>query len=520
VLPFTTPISGHYRCPGWRVGAEDGCCPSKVFTVSATSIDELRSGRFWDANAPERTIPGWLDLSGRWPVLHLGEPLTAPWKVVSRTESDDGTVATSFGFADDGPERMASTVHGQLRGPGPAAVTLIGAWSAGHRQVFGLPHHDPGSQTLQAQYALLGGHEPAGSRVIAARLRLRHLDVWAPMPGMSLTTAEDGSQVGLSWQRPSEWSSTLQVPDGILSVDPVVNMQWPTTAGGTLQVASWLEVHDLAGLSVGEVFDQLAGPLSTLATLTADAPCPPVALELQTELSGDSWLTLEHPALEATDAQPLEPHRMLLSLPMVGLDVAARWLVLSRELRPLPRVIAAATPGDRLVESQLLELCVVAESLHRRGLPQDPRMSAVEADQIRRTVAGALAELPVPGAVMVKDLLGHLEEPGYRQRLRELAARAEPAVPGVVGLRTKWLGEIYDARNGFAHTYGSSGGTAQAYLTLLISLRWVLTGVLLMEAGIPADLLAGRLANHQPYQTFLDQARDWLPHVYPTVASG
>lgn len=110
-------------------------CPSTVFTVTAESIDELRSGRFWDADAPERTIPGWLDLSGRWPVLHLGESLTSPWKVVSRTESADGTVATSFGFADDGPERLALTVHGQLRGPEPTAVTLVGAWSAGHRQV-------------------------------------------------------------------------------------------------------------------------------------------------------------------------------------------------------------------------------------------------------------------------------------------------------------------------------------------------------------------------------------------------
>lgn len=487
--------------------------------MTATGIDSLRSGRFWNADTPEQTIPGWLDLSGRWPVLHLGEPLTSPWKVVSRTESADGTVATSFGFADDGPERMALTIHGQLRGPGPTAVTLVGAWSAGHQQVVFSSRPDPGSQTLQAQYALLGGHEPADSRVVAARLRLRHLDIWAPMSGMSLTRAEDGSQLGLSWHRPPAWSSELQTPSGVLSAEPAVTMQWPTTAGGSLQAATWLEAHGLLELGVDEVLEQLVSPLSTLATLTADAPCPPVALELQTELNGDRWLTLEHPALDMEDGQPLEPHRMLLSLPMMGLDVAARWLVLSRELRPLPRVIAAAATGNRPVESQLLELCVVAESLHRRGLPQKPRMPAAEAGQIRRAVEVALEGLLVQGKGVVPDLLRHLEGPGYRQRLRELVDRAEPAVPGVVGSRTKWIGEIYDARNGFAHTYGSSGGTAQAYLTLLTSLRWVLTGVLLLESGIPPDLLAAQLTDHQPYQTFLDQAREWLPHVYPTAAS-
>jgi hypothetical protein len=55
---------------------------------------------------------------------------------------------------------------------------------------------------------------------------------------------------------------------------------------------------------------------------------------------------------------------------------------------------------------------------------------------------------------------------------------------------------------------------AQGSATVMLSLRWLLTGVLLLQTGITPAALGNRIASHQPYQLFLAQARTWLPAVY------
>lgn len=60
----------------------------------------------------------------------------------------------------------------------------------------------------------------------------------------------------------------------------------------------------------------------------------------------------------------------------------------------------------------------------------------------------------------------------------------------------------------------------QEYLVLLRSLRWVLTGALLLQAGLDPARLRERLQQHQPYQFLLRQARQWLPDLYPAPSPG
>lgn len=52
------------------------------------------------------------------------------------------------------------------------------------------------------------------------------------------------------------------------------------------------------------------------------------------------------------------------------------------------------------------------------------------------------------------------------------------------------------------------------HLVLMRSLRWFLTTLLLLEAGVDPSLLQLRLGEHQPYLHFLRQAQRWLPDVY------
>lgn len=49
---------------------------------------------------------------------------------------------------------------------------------------------------------------------------------------------------------------------------------------------------------------------------------------------------------------------------------------------------------------------------------------------------------------------------------------------------------------------------------LLRTLRWVLTGALLLQTGLEPARLGGRVQQHEPYRFLLRQAQRWLPDLY------
>jgi hypothetical protein len=51
----------------------------------------MSSGTFLLADAPGRTVPGWLDKTGRWPVVALAEPLTPGMREVTKPGSCSST---------------------------------------------------------------------------------------------------------------------------------------------------------------------------------------------------------------------------------------------------------------------------------------------------------------------------------------------------------------------------------------------------------------------------------------------
>src|SRR5664280_2846467 len=156
-------------------------------------LDATISGRFWLAEEPIRTVGGWLDMSERWPVVELAEPLTPALRQVARTEQRDGSQNVTYVLADDDVQPDTVTVHGMLRN-GPRRMTLIDASTAGRQQVLGGSVGDPGMERLQADYAVLGGHIAGrGVRFTHARVQLQHLDVWAQLPGIEMQVATDGS---------------------------------------------------------------------------------------------------------------------------------------------------------------------------------------------------------------------------------------------------------------------------------------------------------------------------------------
>jgi hypothetical protein len=75
----------------------------------------------------------------------------------------------------------------------------------------------------------------------------------------------------------------------------------------------------------------------------------------------------------------------------------------------------------------------------------------------------------------------------------------------MLGDANAWVAKIAPARNGFAHRLisGREASALDGHFVLLRSLRWFLTSLLLLEAGVEPAVLRGRLDDHQPYLHFL-----------------
>lgn len=257
-------------------------------------------------------------------------------------------------------------------------------------------------------------------------------------------------------------------------------------------------------------------PLASLATLAVGRRCRPVGLEFAAD-AGGPWLRDCHVVTQS--ATPLEGHyRVLLPFSDIGVEGVAAWLDMVDQLGPLPAIVAdAATNPGRAIEAQVLELTTVAEGFHRRLFAAQPRMEKHVAAQAQSMSARAVEPLGRAVQQAVREALGHLVEPSFRQRLRALAESVAMALPGVAGRVDQWVGTVVNARNSFAHLLPEAPPDASRideWLTVIHSLRWVLTGVLLLETGVTPEVMGRRCEQHQPYQLFREHARSWLPDVY------
>lgn len=473
-------------------------------------LSDVRAGRFWLADDDEHTVPGRLTLSeGARPRLELGQLLTPLLRELERQEQTDGTVVRTLGFADDGPDHESLVVHGAL--DDGALVTLVDAFTVKRE------HARQDRQWLEARSALLGGHVGGRDEVYTQiRLQLRHLDTWAALPGFTLEEVDPllGSAT-LSF-RGSGPSPVSLAGGGRLDLEQVPEIEFSQVRGGRIGRVLWLRAVDLPPMTAEDLDRRFVTPLATLLTLATGTDCPPVAVEIATG-SDQPWLTEHHSGLRAAAGEVLPTHEQLLPLPALGLDRVATWLGAGEKLGPLPPVVAAAVAGPgRTLETQLLDLSTVADGLHQRVFPDSRRCSPDEASAVRQAATTAVAQVDNKLERAVDGALARLDDPSYPQRLQELADYVETAMPGVTGKTNRWKRCVTDIRHEFAHrSYGFLETTRiDELLAVLRSLRWLLTGLLLLETDLPPDELAARIEDHQPYVLFRRQAREWLPRVF------
>ncbi|WP_344920260.1 HEPN domain-containing protein [Streptosporangium oxazolinicum] len=486
-----------------------------------------RSGRFWLPDAPEKTVGGWLDLSSRWPLLILADPLTPSMREVSRSISADGTPFSTMVPTDDGQASDSLVIHGMIRNPS-GRVTLVGAVTAGRSEIIGGVVRDPGEQRFRAEYVLVGPHQVgADATFTMARIRVKHLDSWANLPGIAMELAEDWSQITARYEK-HEQASAVMAGGRELVLDEVVNLQEPTVLGAGFKRSVELRLNEPAGLTVDEWWRRFVTPMTELLTMAIGVPCPPVDLKLFRD-ENKEWVDVQHPQLREDSGDLLHAYQVFLARDRLTLDHLARWLEVAADLSPIPALVTETISAhERPLPSQLLEMTIAAEGLHRRLQPKAQVMTRGQKDRARKQAKEAVSE---ELKERVSEALMHIDAPSYIERLRYLTNLTREAIPQAAGLMvasqeeqkldtTKgWEDRIKAVRNGFAHQAPRRDDAPddkewQEQVILLRTLYWVLAAALLLQTGVEPAKLRERIENYEPYRALLRQARQWLPAIY------
>lgn len=211
----------------------------------------------------------------------------------------------------------------------------------------------------------------------------------------------------------------------------------------------------------------------------------------------------------------------LLPLNEVSLETFAKWLPSATALEPLP-YIASYAASTLQVLAQVATTAI--EGLHSRlqNPPQRnfPQVSKGVVERVMKEAAtmgaNALGDKGYPDVErakrLMKEALGHIDNPGYRQRATELASEVVKIAPGLCGPNLEtWVGYATDIRNEQSHqtlnTFSDSHVTK--YFIISVSAPWMLKIRILLEV-VSSDRL--HLALQQSQGFLFDLASMDLEH--------
>jgi hypothetical protein len=479
--------------------------------------EHLLSGRFWFPEASDNVVPGRLDLTGLYPRVELFGSLSSFME--ERPSTAPGVRV--FGPAEPSGSR---TLHGALMGP-VEAVTIFNAGQIRHTaNLLTITSPTPNSglqeETFEGSYAVLGTHVADMDAVFTGiRFRIRYQDQWAHHTGLSVTWNQTGGEWKFEYTEPTAISAPLVGLSGNLTLEASATISPPRITGAYIDTTTWLRVETAEGLKIHEAWRRFPVATSALLTLLFDVKCPPVAFEVQ-DPETKRWCEVVMPDLArdvANTGSTKRDQAVLINRLDLGLDRLAAWLDAAERLTPLPHIVAGTVEAsDRTVPNRLLELAIAAEGVHRKLYPDARRLTEQQVHDALAVLGKSGMEREAREALCTAMKL-YLWEPSYPQRLEALAADVSVAVPGVTGKTTKWRNAIRDVRVGSAHALETGAITTDVlygYSTLEKSLRWLLTGRLLLELGVPADNLAEKFSIYERYQRFLRNAKRDLPTIY------
>jgi hypothetical protein len=456
------------------------------------SSKQVFNGTFWLDCAPDHQITGFLKVGpSEHPTVEVVGELTSMWEVDQIVENPDGTKTVIQRPAEHETLTGPLIVHGNATPEIP--VTLVDAVTIGRKIALLDKINDP-LHRLRGTQAVIGGHLSGRNHEFSGiSVRLQGFDGWADLI-----------------KRP-EWSSPVNLDDGGIVTFEVHD-----------QYQVWLTVTNISPCTLRDLDRLFLQPAVNLFTLAACESRNPLFNRVQ-DATSNEWWDVYTASQVADDYQHDSIGGQMLLYPI---DIQPRniagWFNKTKILGPLPSAVASQYDSAVVsIDLQALQLTTVAEGLHRALFPYDKKIDDADlVDAIRKAALDAVSGLHSEARNWVSGPLGYLADPGYGTRLKKLVETAGSSVPGVTGLEiNKWVSMVSGTRNEFAHRLkkGEFSGDSDidAYLTTTESLRWLLTGILMLEAGIDSTLLNSRFNEYDQYHgVFFKFAKLWKPEIY------
>lgn len=462
-----------------------------------------QSGVFWLANRPEKKVAGhlYVDDDGR-PSLEVHGKLVVGNELHSHND-DTGEMSRAaleptdlliLGLMIDMPRR----------------VTLTGCMAVGGHGVLGIGM-ELEEQKIHVGVLIRGAHVAGSAQVYsAARVRVADTDVWANFPPIQRAAGEAAISA------PDLDLPTAETASGVLlSIDENTGGTFGSLTEGRLTRSISVQVDSFGDLRLRQIDREYATPITSYLRLALGTNSPLTGIEVNHE---GTWLQVQHPGVRRNVDSTRKSHQVFLPLATAGLEVIGEFLEVYKKTGPVAPVLADLLPGGSSLnlETQVLELTTIAEGVHRNLYIEDERMPTEDAERIKRSVAKAVEGEIDRYRQIVNGSLSYLQEANYKTRVKRLASEVAQAMPGVCGNESRWVKVVSDARNSFAHRKENflPEQTTDEYYAVSQSLRWVLTGNLLLKSGVPAETLSIATRSSALYQQFLRNMKGALPSVY------
>jgi hypothetical protein len=444
---------------------------------------ETVEGVFWQIETPDRRAPGCLEFVGTdLPLLVVDRPIFDERSYSRHVSATGGLTSAHSGDPHDlVADFQPRTIHGELTDG--VAVSAIDA--QGGRRSFGLDF----SQHFRCRCVVMGAQVDSNQLYAATRFRLE----------------------GPSWPLPDGQATTT---DGsVLRILPVSEL------GDT----QWFEFEPAQPATLNYFDVRVMNPVITLYALVTDNLVDHRDLQVQRH-HGSEWIPV-YEGIRDLERQGND----LLAKTYLTPQRFARWIDFRAASDGLDAAVLDELDGVA-IQTQVLALAAVAEGLHHRLFPdaaRAKRVPAVSREKCRQ--ARKAAQDAAVGALVgdrftdndrdefgqaVKDALSHLNSRALRSRMSDLIAVAEQAAPGITASFRDWPDAVVYARNILAHKGTQSLDEFEAFLELLIalkySLRWVLRTVLLDHAGIDAPTIQAGYNDSSAYRHHLANVRHHL----------
>ncbi|RIS51807.1 HEPN domain-containing protein [Mycobacteroides abscessus] len=425
-------------------------------------------GTFWQADTPQRRVPGELMLTES-PILEIqGRIFDERANLV--TVSEHG--GTTISYTGDPEDMVADFEPRDILGvlQDGSAVSIVGA-QGGKKHAGSFYDWKYRQQFRSTRHVLVGEH----------------------VDGDRQTYQDCRFQIaGANW-----WGAT--------------GGQAQTKCGGTLileTVSDQPAFHytPAEALTIRELDWQVLSPVATLVSLVTHNPTGAVRLQVRrTEQS--PWMTVHR-----KESAPSERSHELLPARLISPQQYAAWIDFRRTTDGLDAAAIDQLTGVA-IQTEVLALAAIAEGLHQRIYDADkriPALSANDTQQARRAARQAALEkvkqidrtgreslTPADLAEFTQamnDSFSFINKPTYRSRMTDFAAEAQTIIPGIVGAFNDWPAAVKNMRNILAHngTEPYSETVDQFHdvlIALSYSIPWVLRTVLLARAGFdPATL--------------------------------